>query len=254
MLNTIRSEWTKLTSTKALYWNTFVLFLLTLTFAAIEGYFVKPDPILLNLPILHANKVLVGLNMLGMFVISIQAIMVVTAEYRHDYASVTFTATPKRVQVAVAKWLVTAMFIAFITFTAMIVSLYTAKLLGGSEASATLRVWEDDIILRLMWLIPLKMVLVATLSQGVAWLLKQTAGAVSLMALWMLMLENILGLLPKVGEKIVQFGPFSNLVKFENQITMEAFPYGGQGSGWYFAGWAFAMLGIGIVVMMKKDA
>ena len=84
MINTLRSEWTKLTTTTALYWTTFLLVALSLLIAGIMGKNVQPDPTAYNIPIFYARDAVNGIFIFGLFITSIQAIMTVTAEYRHN--------------------------------------------------------------------------------------------------------------------------------------------------------------------------
>ncbi|GAA1471587.1 multidrug ABC transporter permease [Corynebacterium felinum] len=254
MLNTIRSEWTKLSSTKALYWTTGVFVALCWLYAGIVGYNVEPDPTALGIPILYPAQVLAAVSSLGLIVVAIQAIMVFTAEYRHNYASVTFLATPNRVQVTVAKWVLYSVFTAVLTFVTTIGALYVAKMLASDVASSTLRVFEDDNVRRYLWMLPLANVLAVTFSQGVAMLLRQTAGAVALMSVWIVALENLLGLIPKVGEYVVKYGPFSNLFAFSARKSIVDIPWGHVGSGVYFMIWAAVLLIAGMWMIKVRDA
>ncbi|WP_396125072.1 MULTISPECIES: multidrug ABC transporter permease [unclassified Corynebacterium] len=254
MLKTIFSEWTKLISTKAIYWTTALFFALCAGTAALMGWNTVPQPQLFNIPILYASAAVLAVNTFGLFIVSIQAIMVFTAEYRHNYASVTFAATPQRIQVVVAKWLVYSFFAAVMTFITTISCFYIAKWAASEEASKTLIVWSDDNALRLMWVLPLVIVLMVTFSQGVALIVRQTAGAVALMSMWILALENIVGLLPKIGPWVVKYGPMSNMQAFVQRTDIQDIVWGYQGSGLYFAVWSLAILILGTVMVKLRDA
>ena len=45
---------------------------------------------------------------------------------------------------------------------------------------------------------------------GVGTLIRQSAGAISLLLLWPLVIESMATLIPKVGKYISEFGPFNN--------------------------------------------
>ena len=254
MINTLRSEWTKLTTTTALYWTTFLLVALSLLIAGIMGKNVQPDPTAYNIPILYARDAVNGIFIFGLFITSIQAIMTVTAEYRHNYQSVTFLGTPNRILVAITKWILYGFFAAFLTFITVILCFYMAKAMASDVASSTLRVWQDDNAIRFMWAYPLIMFLVVTLSQGVAWLLRQTAGAVAIMSLWILVLENLLSLIPKVGKKIALYGPIMNMQAFATRTDIVDAPWDYNGSIIYFAAWAFGFFILGTAVLRVRDA
>ncbi|AKK07001.1 ABC-2 family transporter protein [Corynebacterium mustelae] len=253
-MKTFISEWTKLTTTNAIYWTTALFIFMAVGFAALAGSQVEPDPLVFNIPILYADKVVTAIAALGTFVVSVQAIMVVTAEYRHNYQSVTFMATPNRIVVALAKWLLYSIIVAIVTFITVILCFYMAKTTATEAASATLEVWRDDNARRIMWTYPLTLVLLVTFSQGVAWLLRQTAGAVALMSLWILALEGILSLLPHIGEYVKQYGPMSNMTAFLLKEPIVDGPWGVYGSGIYFACWAIVVFLIGVGVLKSRDA
>jgi hypothetical protein len=254
MINTLRSEWTKLTTTTAVYWTTFLLVALSLLVAGIMGRNVTPDPAIYNIPILYARDAVVGIFLFGLFITSIQAIMTVTSEYRHNYQSVTFLGTPNRIVVAIAKWVLYGFIAALLTFVTVVLCYYTAKLFASDAASTTLRVWQDDNAIRFMWAYPLIMFLIITLSQGMAWLLRQTAGAVAIMSMWILALEDLLGLIPKVGEQVTKFGPIKNMQAFASQQDIVDAPWDHMGSLYYFAAWAAGFFILGIITLRLRDA
>lgn len=258
-MHTFLSEWTKLMSTKAIYWTTALFLFFGMGFAAIYGLDVPEDPVVLaltgmKLRLIRAHSVVVGVAGVSMFVLIIQAIMVVTGEYRHNYQSVTFLITPNRSKVVVTKWLLYSLFGAVLTFITVVLSFYMTKQVAGSEISPSLMVWSDDSARHIMWGYPLAAVLLVTLSQGVSWLLRQTAGAIALMGVWFLALENLLGLLPKVGEYISKYGPMKNLNAFLMKTPIADIPWGLNGSIVYFAVWAFAIFIAGAVMVKVRDA
>lgn len=258
-MNILRSEWRKLTTTKAFYWNTALFILLPALFSIIVGKTVQPDPLLLDLKILKAATVAQSVSGIGFIILIIQAIMVISSEYRHNYASVTFMATPRREVVALVKWLMYSVIAAVLTFITLIICFYVAKLAAGPEISKTLIPFEDDIALRTMWAYPLSAVGLVTIAQGLTWMVRQTAGAISLMLMWMLALESLLTLIPKVGVWVVKLGPMSNLFAFFNNQANPLVPAGEElwdvnGSGLYFGVWAIVFFLLGVIILRKRDA
>lgn len=251
-LNSIRAEWTKLRTTKAFWWTTALFVFFGVGFAALNSREIAPGP--LGIPIISPASTVLAVQALGFLIVTIQSIMVVTAEYRHNYQSVTFLATPNRTLVAMSKWLLYAVVAAALTFAVVILCFYTSKLVAGSEASKTFNVWENENALRIMWVFPLVSALLVTFSHGVAYLLRQTAGATTLMLIWVLALETLLGFLPKIGTWIVKYGPMNNMNAFLGKTAIKDVPWGYEGSGAYFAAWAFVILALGIIVLNKRDA
>ena len=99
-LNTLRAEWTKLHTTKAFWWTSLLIVAFGLILAAFVGKNVTE---IMGVKMLQAKYAVSGVQGMSIIVIAIQAIMVVTSEYRHKYQSVTFMATPNRTVVALAK-------------------------------------------------------------------------------------------------------------------------------------------------------
>ncbi|ANE04918.1 multidrug ABC transporter permease [Corynebacterium crudilactis] len=252
MINTIRSEWTKLLTTKSFWWTTALFLVLSLGYAALSGVLATGDN-LYSLWLFAGNTV-TGLYLLGFVVLMIQTIMVFTTEFRFGYQTQTFLATPKRWVVAVAKWLLYLVFAVVMTFITVLLCFYLAKALASDAASSTLVVWEDEQARRIMWQYPVAAGLLVTFCSGIALLLRQTAGAVALVLMWHFAVENLLSFLPRIGEYIGKYGPFTNLYNF---IT----DYQSIDPGWdatmgavYFGAWALVLFAAGIIVLEKRDA
>jgi len=104
----------------------------------------------------------------------------------------------------------------------------------------------------------------AVLGIAVGTLLRSTAAAVSIMLVWALLVENLILLIPRAGDDIKTWMPFTAGDRF---ITAGAGEAGGEGGGiglkyhygpWgglaYFAGIAMALLIIAVVVAERRDA
>lgn len=252
MINTIRSEWTKLVTTKSFWWTTALILVFSLGYAALTGSLATGESFASLF--LLAGSTVTGLYLLGFVVIMIQSIMMFTTEFRFGYQTQTFLATPKRWVVAVSKWLLYLVFAVVLTFITVILCFYLAKALASDTASSTLVVWEDTQARRIMWQYPLAAALLVTFCSGIALLLRQTAGAVALVLMWHFAIENLLSFLPRIGEYVGKYGPFTNLYAF---IT----DYQSIDPGWsttmgavYFGAWAVALFALGIIVLEKKDA
>ena len=105
-----------------------------------------------------------------------------------------------------------------------------------------------------MWVYPAAAALVVMISQGIALLLRQTAGTVALMLIWFMGLEQIFRLVPKFGADIVGYLPFENLNAFVNELTLDGVGWGPYGSGAYFVAWVIVAWVAGVVVLQRRDA
>lgn len=251
-MNTLKSEWTKLTSTKAFWWTTALFIIFALGMAALSGRMVVDSQ--MGFPLLMAHSTLLGIVGFGLYVVVIQAVMVVTSEYRHNVQSATFMATPKRPVVAAAKLLLYGVIIAALSAVLTLACYYVAKLFAEDHIAATLDVFDNPVALKFLWVIPATCFMLTMFSQGFAWLLRQTAGAISLLLIWLTALEQLLGMLPKVGDHILHYGPITNLMAFANNQDIFEGPWSAGYSGLYFLAWAVAIWGIGVLVMNRRDA
>ncbi|ALC06820.1 ABC-type multidrug transport system, permease component [Corynebacterium deserti GIMN1.010] len=252
MINTLRSEWTKLTTTKSFWWTTALFLIISLGFAAMTGSLATGDS--MASLFLFAGNTVTGLYLLGFVVLMIQATMIFTTEFRYGYQSQTFLATPKRWVVALAKWLLYVVLAAALTFVTVLLCFYLAKALASDVASSTLVVWEDKQALAIMWKYPVAAALMVTLCSGVALLVRQTAGAVSLVLMWHFALENLLSFLPKVGESVGKYGPFTNLRSFITEYQTIDPGWSTNTGAVYFAAWAVVLFVAGIIVQERRDA
>ncbi|MGP6174688.1 multidrug ABC transporter permease [Corynebacterium sp. A21] len=247
-LNTLSSEWIKLRTTKSFWWTSALFIFFSVGIAALMGGFSEaggtPPP----------DLIVTGLYMFGFIVIAVQAIMVVTSEYRHKYQSVTYLATPKRWTVAVAKLLLYMVIAMVLTLITVVLCFLVAGWLLPSEMSASYDPFGSESGQRILWIYPVMAAMMVIFSQGIALLLRQTAGAVTLVLMWFLALEEIIGFLPKIGENIKNYLPFGNLNAFVADFAIPDFHWGATGSGLYFLAWAVVIWLVGVIVLQRRDA
>lgn len=246
-LNTLASEWIKLRSTRSFWWTSALFVFFSVGLAALMGAFTEGVP-------LNANSAAIGIYMFGFIVIAVQAVMVVTTEYRHRYQSVTYLATPKRWTVAVAKLLLYAVIGMALTFVTVVLSYLVAGWLGAPDVVEMYEPFSSEPGQRILWSYPVMAGLMIVFAQGIALLLRQTAGAVTLVLMWFLALEGALGMLPRVGEHINNYAPFVNLNAFVTNVEVADAAWGVPGSGVYFAVWAVVIWVLGVVFLQKRDA
>ena len=104
----------------------------------------------------------------------------------------------------------------------------------------------------------------AIFAVAVGILIRQSAGAIAILILWPLLVESLLPLIPKIGDDLQKWTPFTNANQFLN---------GGQDMGlagadaagastalspwWamaYFAAWSIGILVIALITASKRDA
>ncbi|MEV6411680.1 ABC transporter permease [Kribbella sp. NPDC051718] len=197
----------------------------------------------------------VGFYLFGLMVMMVMATLSVTTEYRFGTIRTSFLSVPKRTPVLLAKTLVAATLCAVIGLVSAFVALGLGTVLVPKADFALSRGADWRAVLG----IGVVYFLAALIAVAVGILVRQSAGAIAIVICWPLLIEGIAQTIPKVGEFINDWGPFSRASWFIN---------GDQGPGttgtdalmspgWslvYFAGWAIGLLVIALAVAKKRDA
>ncbi|MFC4945692.1 hypothetical protein [Pseudonocardia sp. GCM10023141] len=185
----------------------------------------------------------------GMVVVMVMAAVSVTTEYRFATIRTTFQAVPNRTAALLAK---TGVVVLVVTGVGLLAGLgsWAALLLLRPDPALAL---TTDAQIRAVFGPALVFGVAAVLAVAVGILLRQTAGAVALLLVWALLLENIVAVIPNVGEQIHQWLPFANASNFLGGGLVEM-PLSPWGSLAYMAALAAALLGVGIVVANRRDA
>ena len=239
----------KLTTTRSPWWCTgvaaFIAFGWALLFAALYRGGAPADA-----PKYSPSLVVSGAANLGLYVIMIMAALSITTEYRFGIIRTTFQAAPRRWQVLSAK-------AAFVSLVALVLgevfafgAIGLARVVNGSPLSLSS---SDD--WRAVAGVGLIYALAAILAVGVGALLRQSAGAIAILLLFPLLVESLIGLIPKVGSGIQHWMPFLNASNFTGGG-------GGSTSGFmspwysllYFAAVTAVIFGLAIFVVERRDA
>lgn len=254
--NTLTSEWTKLRSTASFWWTTGLVFVICVGVAAIitagsnmeggEGAVsMGASPQLLTFPF----------TMVGLPILLIQAIMVVTTEYRFGLVPQNFLATPSRWPVMLAKFVLYAVLAAIISFLVVVLSYLVGQLLQSGDAAELMpSPFKDETGQRLLWAIPLATTVAVLFVQGLGMLVRQTAGTVAITIIWLLGFDQFLRLLPKVGDDIAKTMPFQNMNNFLRDMPFEGTEWSSWSSLGVFALWAVVAWGAGLLLTLKRDA
>jgi ABC-2 type transport system permease protein len=250
VLDEIRAERIKLSTTRSGLWAAAVVAVLSIGLAALQGataYGSAPLP---------PEKAAMGVAVFGVPVLMVLAAITVTGEYRSGMIRTTFMATPNRAMVLVAKAIVAAAFsavyAAVMTIVAVPVGHAMAPPLVGTDLS-----FADPGIWRLSGAIATYAALAAVLGVGVAALLRHSAGAVAVLLLWPLLVEPVLGNLPSMGSQVGPYLPFANVFRFIDVqwlFPAYAMPWGVAGSLLYFAVVVAVVYAAAIVVVNRRDA
>jgi ABC-2 type transport system permease protein len=200
-----------------------------------------------------------GSSQLALAVVLVMSALAVTTEYRFNTIKATFLAAPNRTSALVAKTAVVAIIAGVLGEIIAFGSWGLAKIMSPASDLAinTGAEWRHVAGVGLLYGIG------AVLAIAVGILVRQTAGAVAILLVWNMLLEGLIGIIPKVGVKIQAWLPFMNANHFlqlgggdpaEQAGAGVDFKLSQWGSLGYFAGIAVALLVVALIVAKRRDA
>lgn len=198
----------------------------------------------------------------GLYVIMVMAALAVTTEYRFGTIKSTFQAVPDRISPMIAKAVVVVLLAALVGEAASFGSWGLSWLLADDNSQLALDSANDW---RHVAGVGLVYAAGALLALGVGSLVRQTAGAVSIILVFALVVESVVGFIPNIGDDIQKWMPFAVANKFIlGEPDASSIPEGagpptvGELSPWgslaYFAAIAIAVYVISLVVVKRRDA
>lgn len=243
MIATINAERIKLTSTRSPYWCVGIVVLLALGLAALLSSGGG------SLPVDNAAYFfLYGLNQFGVAVLTIMAILGITTEYRFGTIRSSFAATPRRWRVLAAKGAVFGGVGFVVALILTVIGLLIAQGIWVDGVD-----WGTSDTIRQIWGTPVFVACSMLIGIAVGALIRQTAGAVTIMLVWMLLLENLITIIPKVGEHVQPFLPFTNGWRFLSGGAGD-FHWNIYGSLIYFVVFTAVLFGAAIAAVNARDA
>lgn len=264
-MGVLAAERIKLTSTKSPWWCTVAIVVLGLGLAAVIGLSAKasinafdnqtasgdkPDfePFLPQL-----SDAVGGVSGFGVLVLMIMATLAVTSEYRFGLIRTTFQAVPRRDSVLVTKAGLIGVFGAVLTFVLTFGAYAIAKVTAGDEAGAALKLTGGE-AWRAIYGVPIYALLCVFLAVAVGTLVRQSAGAITLLLLWPLLIESLFGLFGSFGRNVQPFLPFMNANHFLGADQGVDWHWGPWGSLVYFAAFVAVVFGAALFLVNRRDA
>lgn len=187
----------------------------------------------------------------GMAVIMVLAALSVTTEYRFSTIRTTFQAVPNRTAALLAKTGVVAILSLVVGEVAAFGAWGLASVMRPEDlALNTAAEWTSVAGVGVVF------ALASVIAIAVGILIRHSAGAISLVLIYALAVENLIQLIPKIGKDIYEWMPFRVADRFltgSGPARVEA-PLSQAGSLAYFAGFALVLLVISLVVANKRDA
>jgi ABC-2 type transport system permease protein len=253
-MSLIAVERIKLFSTRSPWWCMIVAAVLSIGLAALATGFQTGVDEANTTPFMTQFGV-----QLGQMVMMVMAALAVTTEYRFNTIKTSFQAVPQRAAVLLNKTLVVAVLAAVVGLVASFGSWFIGSLLAGSADMAI----DTGAEWRLLLGNGLVYAISAVFAVAVGILLRQSAGAIAILIIWPLLLESLVSLIPRVGDDLNRWAPFTNAGYFLNKgqeaglAGPEAIPDTGL-APWpallYFAAWGVGLLVIALFAASKRDA
>jgi ABC-2 type transport system permease protein len=244
----------KLFTTRSPLWCTLAAIAVTVGFAAlVSGVDSETQPTIAVTQF--------GVNF-GLMVIMVMATLAITTEYRFGTIRATFQAIPNRTSTLLAKTTVVALFAGLVGEVVAFGSVAIAKLIRPSASLGIDSAFEWRTVAGVGLIYGLS----AVIAIAVGLLIRHSAGAVSLLLIYTLLVESLVQLIPSVGDDIQKWMPFNVANGFLTGSPDAANMPIGEGpppsttalTPWwalaYFAGFAVVMLVIALVTANKRDA
>ncbi|MFC4126193.1 ABC transporter permease [Nocardia rhizosphaerae] len=251
-MGVLAAERIKLTSTRSPWWCSAIVVVLGIGLAALMAVITNidaepgqgPPPLT---PTLAAS----GVTGFGVMVLMIMAALTVTSEYRFGVIRSSFLAVPNRSKVIVSKAGLVGVYAAVLTAVLALVAFAVAKMIAG-DGVPTL-VLEGN--WRAIYGIPIYAFFAVMLAIGVGVLVRQSAAAISLIVLWPLLIESLLGAFGSFGRAVNPFLPFANVNRFLSVEEISGnWHWGVWGSLIYFAAFCVLVFAGALVVVNRRDA
>ncbi|SDR07431.1 hypothetical protein [Actinopolyspora saharensis] len=246
----ISVERMKLFSTRSPWWCIATALVLTIGFAAMfASQMQEMVPMSVGMTQQGAQ--------FGLIVVMVMATLAVTTEYRFGTIRATFQAMPNRVAVMLAKTSVVAVLAFLIGELAAFGSWAAGWLLTSDQALVldTATEWRQVAGVGLVF------AGAAIFALSVGALVRQTAGAVTLVMIWVLLAESLIQLLPTIGDDIYEWLPFAAAFRFMRGgggstvgQPVSEMPIGPWASLVYFLAIAVVLLVVALVTVRKRDA
>ncbi|MEU7630410.1 ABC transporter permease [Nocardia sp. NPDC049220] len=253
-MGVLAAERIKLTSTRSPWWCSAIVVALALGMAALLASVARASHGEQGAFDLTISAAATGVSGFGVMVLMIMAALTVTSEYRFGIIRTTFQATPHRAKVIATKAGLVGVYGAVLTIVLVLLAYLVAKALGGPAAGATLAL-SSSAEWREVYGTAIYAFLCIVLAVGVGVLVRQSAAAISLIVLWPLLIETLLGAFGSFGRNVTPFLPFANASHFYSAAETTAnWRWGPWGSLLYFAVFVAIVFGVAIVSVNQRDA
>ena len=176
-----------------------------------------------------------------------------TGEYTYGTIRPTFAATPDRTRVMLAKIVVGSIMVALVSAVLVVVCFVAGSVIAGGRG-ADISLSTDDGSAAVLFALVVLAVLVGWFAFGVGLIVRNAPATVTLILVWPLIIEGILGvLLSNVFDDASYWMPYLAAIQ-----TLTATPdeqaIGRPGAWFLFGGFGWALILIGLLLNARRDA
>ncbi|MCM3882412.1 ABC transporter permease [Frankia sp. R82] len=195
----------------------------------------------------------------GLVVMMVMSTLAVTTEYRFGTIRSTFLAVPTRTPALVAKAVVVASLSGIVGEITAVGSWGIARLIQP-DAPLALNTAQEY---RNVFGVGLVYLLASVFAMAVGLIVRQSAGAIVIELIYLFLLENLLPVIPRIGDSIQHWLPFTVGDNFivagavrhsDGPPVIDNMPLGPWGSLLYFAAVCIGLFVIGTVLARRRDA
>jgi ABC-2 type transport system permease protein len=244
----IATERIKLFTTRSPWWSMLLSVVLVIGFASLIASNISSHEHLAISDALSGYK-------FGLVVMMVMAALAVTTEYRFSTIRVSFQAVPNRTSLLLAKTTVVAVLAGVIGELSAFASWAVARAIRPDTTMAlnNEQAWRNVAGMGLVYAVT------AVIAVAVGVLIRQTAGAVAVLLVYTLLVENLVSLIPRIGVDIQKWMPFNEADNFLSSGSkgFSAVPDMPLTPWWslvYFAGIAAVLLVVALVTANRRDA
>lgn len=241
-MSLLAAERIKLSTTRSPYWCVVAIAAAALLFSLITA--LNQDGMLAS-----TSSSLLGVN-LSLSIFMVLATLSVTTEYRFNTIRSTFLAAPRRSGVLVAKSILVGV-LGLVVGAAMALAAFLLAQALATQPARPLTLSSADDWRQVLGYGPL-FAISGVLAVAVGVIIRQSAGAIAIVLLWPLLVENLIRLIPGVDDSVGPWLPFAAGKQFVAAGTdLDPSPWVGLG---VFAAWTAVIWLIAAALLRTRDA
>jgi ABC-2 type transport system permease protein len=249
MIALIRSEWLKLRTVRSNITMACFAVALPLLITLLTMAFINVD----SVDERAVSAVLLGSGSLSVLLFGIIGVLAITQEYSQGTIRLTLAANPRRTKVYVAKGIVLAILSGGLTAFIILVGNTAGEAILDSRGAVG-KLSNDKMGQAYLGMIALS-ILVSLLGMAIGTLTRNPPSAVTVLVLWPLLLESLIGgllslVINSIGFEWMPFQTGMNALRLEDSEL----DFGRWGSVGYFGLWVLALSLFAHTVFKRRDA